>query len=339
MKIVFLKPLMLAVVFAAAGVQAGEALRLGNDPWPPFIIPGAEQGTAEQLVCEALARGGHTCDVTVSEWTAVLERARSGELDGIAAVWKSPERESFLVYSEPYLTNRMVAVTRAGAGFNIDSLDQLSGMRVALVGDFAYGDAIEAARPQMQVFVVDSDLAGMHAVRLGQVHVAIVDELMARRYVDAGRVDEVEIGDGALTYRELYFAASRANPAAEAVVGDFNRGFQAMLADGSVNEILGLDWLVTDLGNDGTLDLVLRPSVSPEELDDPLAPGGAYAYRQKEHLEFAHPAWQSTGAQYQVKGVQHDSLAAALESAYGRQRVCGYERWSAHVVCSETQSR
>jgi polar amino acid transport system substrate-binding protein len=332
--------LMLAtLLLAAVSLQAQDRLDLGNDPWPPFVIEGEEQGTAERLVCEALVRAGWQCGVRVDEWPVVLEKARTGELDGIAAVWKSPERERFLAFSEPYLTNRMIAVTRSGAGFDVDSLEQLSGMRVALVKDFAYGDDIEAARAHMQEFAVDSDLAGMHAVRLGQAHAAIVDELIARRYLEQGRVDEVELGDTALTFRELHFGVSLAHPHAEEIVQAFNRSFQAMLADGSINEILGLDWLIADIGNDGDLDFVLRDSVSPDQLDDPMLPGSAYAYRQKEQLEFAHPGWQGAGVGYQVNGIEHDSLAAALESAYGRKRVCGYERWSRHIVCSETKSQ
>jgi polar amino acid transport system substrate-binding protein len=332
------KVLMIIAFATMSAAQAQVALELGNDPWPPFVVEGSEQGTAERLVCEALVRAGWSCSVRLDEWPEVLAAARSGELDGIAAVWKSPEREDFLAFSEPYLTNRMIAVTRAGAGFNIDSLEQLGGMRVALVNDFAYGEKIEAIRSSVQMYEVDSDLAGMHAVRLEQAHVAIVDELIARRYLDEGRIDEVELGDSALTFRELHFGVSLAHPQAAEIVQAFNRSFQAMLADGTINEILGLDWLVADLGNDGDLDFVLRKSVSPDALDDPLAPGGAFAYRQKEHLELAHPDWRSSGQGYAVDGVEHDSLAAALESAYGRKRVCGYERWSSHIVCSETKT-
>ena len=36
--------------------NAGDALELGNDSWPPFVLQGEDQGTSERLVCEALSR-------------------------------------------------------------------------------------------------------------------------------------------------------------------------------------------------------------------------------------------------------------------------------------------
>ena len=147
------------------------------------------------------------------------------------------------------------------------------------------------------------------------------------------------IGRGARERRELHFAVSRQHPEAEQIIEDFNQRFQAMLEDGTVNEILELDWLITDVGRDGDLDFVLRTSISPNQLADPLSPGGAYAHGQSEHLELAHPDWQKASPGYQVGGVEHDSLSDALESAFGRKRVCGYEQWSSHIVCAETKRR
>ena len=46
--------LFLAMTFAAAA-QAAD-LELGNEPWPPFVLEGKDQCTAEEIVCEALKR-------------------------------------------------------------------------------------------------------------------------------------------------------------------------------------------------------------------------------------------------------------------------------------------
>jgi len=93
-------------------VEAKDLLVLGNDSWPPFIIDGEEQGTAEMLVCQALERSGWTCEVSVNDWDKVLEEARTGAIDGIAAAWRNAEREKYLLFSQPYLTNRIVPVVK-----------------------------------------------------------------------------------------------------------------------------------------------------------------------------------------------------------------------------------
>jgi len=327
------------LVALAFPVQAAESLNLANDPWPPFVIEGEEAGTAEALVCEALRRSGWDCDISVDHWSEVLAGTRSGERDGVVAIWKSEERETYLVFSDPYLTNRMIAITAADSAFRPSSLGDLAGRRVALVADFAYGDEITAARESMDVTEVEDDLAAIQAVQSGQAQAAIIDELIARQMVDDGLAEGVTLSGAALSFRELHFAVSRQHPQAQQIVDDFNQSFQVMLEDGTVNEILEIDWLVTDVGRDGDLDFVLRASISPDQLADPHLPGGVYAPGQSDHLELAHPEWQTASPGYQVGGVEHDSLSAALESAYGRKRMCGYEQWSSHIVCAETKTR
>ena len=102
--------LFLIAISLFSFAEAKDSLRLSNDAWPPFIIKGRERGTAEMLVCQALERSGWPCMVEVKEWETVLNEARIGAIDGIAAAWRDPERETYLLFSEPYLTNRIVPV-------------------------------------------------------------------------------------------------------------------------------------------------------------------------------------------------------------------------------------
>ena len=330
---------ILFIIALAWNARAAEVLNLANDPWPPFIIEGEEQGTAEKLVCQALQRAGWACEIAVDRWQNVLAGARSGALDGIAAVWKSPDREAFLAFSRPYLTNRMVAVTVAGDSFDPDSLPELSGLTVALVADFAYGEEIDQARASMSIIDAEDDLAAIRLVQSGKARAAIIDELIARQLVEEGEAEGLELGSRALTFRELHFAVSKQHPSALEIIDDFNRSFQSMLEDGTVNEVLGIDWLVTDVGLDGDLDFVMRRSVSPDRLADPSLRGSVYAHDQSDYAELAGPEWQTSQPGYQVDGVEHDSLSAALESAFGRKKICGYEQWSSHIICTESRNR
>ncbi len=66
---------------------------------------------------------------------------------------------------------------------------------------------------------------------------------------------------------------SRQHPRAEQIISDFHHHYEIMLKDGVVNEILDVDWLATDIGNDGKLDLVLRSGVSFDDLGTPNQQG------------------------------------------------------------------
>ena len=64
-----------------------------------------------------------------------------------------------LLFSEPYLENRLVLVGRKGADVAAPTLATLGGRRIALVDGYSYGEDVEKSGP---TFVrVKSDEAGL----------------------------------------------------------------------------------------------------------------------------------------------------------------------------------
>ena len=104
------------VLFASTGVCSEEMpkLHLASDTWPPFTDAAGETRLAIDLVSAALERAGIRADTTIVEWTDVTAGIRDGRFDGSAAMWRSPERDEYLLFSEPYLENRLVLVGKKG---------------------------------------------------------------------------------------------------------------------------------------------------------------------------------------------------------------------------------
>jgi polar amino acid transport system substrate-binding protein len=314
--------------------QAEDSLQLGNDPWPPFVIKGEEQGIAEELVCEALTRAGWSCSVAVDDWQSVLSKANAGFLDGIAGAWPTSEREVYLLFSRAYLTNRIVPVMRANDPARINSIADLTGRRVALASGYAYGEEITRARLTFQSVRVSGDAAAFNALESRRADVALVDELIAREFVNSPEGAEYAIGDAVLVFRTLHFAMSRQHPDAEAIVTAFNHSFEQMLQDGSINRILNIDWLATDLGQDGELDLVLRSGADIDTLAVPGGSGSTYALGQTEYKMMKQSGFDYGEANYRVDGVEHESMDSAISDTYSKKKVCGYDQWRAAIVCN-----
>ena len=57
------------------------------------------------------------------------------------------ERERALLFSEPYLENRLILVARRGSDVSAATLAALKGQTVALVEGYAYGDGFDTAGP------------------------------------------------------------------------------------------------------------------------------------------------------------------------------------------------
>jgi polar amino acid transport system substrate-binding protein len=315
--------------------EANDPLVLSNDAWPPFIIEGSEQGTAEKLVCQALERSGWPCTVKVNDWEIVLNEARIGAIDGIAAAWRNPDRETYLLFSEPYLANRIVPVVNRKSPAVIKSLTDLSGLQVAMVKDYAYGDEISAMATNFEVVEAKNSLEALKLVRSGKADTALIDELVANSELDKSMNEDLVVVDVVLAFRDLHFAVSRQHPLAEVIISDFQRAYKLMLTDGTVNEILNVDWLATDFGQAGKLDVVMRRGVSLDDLAHPSDDGSVYALEDSEYQIIRQRDFNPSRANYQVEGKSYSSLQTALDEVFGKDAVCKHKNFTSEFDCTD----
>lgn len=325
--------LVLAILCLSSMAMASDSLLLSNDAWPPFIIEGEQQGTAEALVCQALERSGRSCSVQVNDWEDVLKGARSGAIDGIAAAWRNSERETFLLFSEPYLTNRIVPVIDANRPVEIKAVSDLAGLRVAMVTDYAYGDEIEAKATRFEVIKSKNAKQAIEAVRNGGANVALVDELVARDLL-GDEISGVVATSTVLAFRSLHFAVSKQHPDAEQILADFHQAYELMLADGSVNEILNVDWLATDFGHAGSVKVVMRSGISLDDLSHPSNEGSVYALEKSEYQIMRDPNVDPSRVKYQVDGNSYSSLQIAINDVFGKNTACQHKEFSSEFDCT-----
>jgi polar amino acid transport system substrate-binding protein len=331
--------LILIAISLFSIAEAKNPLLLSNDAWPPFIINGSEQGTAEMLVCEALERSGWPCTVEVKDWETVLNEARIGATDGIAAAWRDAERETYLLFSEPYLTNRIVPVVNGKNPIAIKSIEDLAGLRVAMVSDYAYGDEIMAMASKFEVIQAKNSRDAIKYVRNGKADTALVDELVARDLEYETPMGELVVLDAVLAFRGLHLAISRHHPLAQVIIDDFQRAYKAMLEDGTVNKILDVDWLATDFGQSGQVDMVMRSGVSLDDLSNPTADGSVYALEDSEYQIIRQRNFDPSRTNYQVEGKSYSSLQSALDEVFGKDAVCKHNNFTSTLDCSDLFKR
>lgn len=255
---------MLAAALALASFARTPAetsrLRLASDTWPPFTNVAGKTRLAIDLVHEGLRRAGVAEETTIVPWKDVTAGLGDGRFDGSAAIWRSPEREKFLLFSKPYLENRLVLVGAKGSDVRAPRLDALAGKRVAVVEQYAYGDAVEGAKGPTLV-QGQSDQENLTKLLAGDVDYMLVDDLLIRylvkqQYEEAQK--RLEIGTTPLVLRTLHLAVRRDLTEAKAIVDGFNAQIDKMLADGTYNVILQLDWIRADVDQDGQPELVAR---------------------------------------------------------------------------------
>ena len=221
---------------------------------------------------------------------------RSSKLDGSAALWHSPERETFLLYSRPYLENRLVLVGRRGSLMTATSFSDLNNKRVALVGSYAYGETVENAEgPQFVEGYSDGD--NIKSLLRGEVDYVLADELLVHHLVrsDPEKAEQIlRIGRTPLLRRSLHFAIRRDLPGAKEIMDRFNGQIGEMLADGTYNRILQVESIRVDVDGDGTPELVLggkRAERSP--------PKGGYELFEGDSRDRREPRYIIEGKTYE----------------------------------------
>ena len=257
----------LAVLLAAgAGSLATSAqttqttsLRLVSTAWAPFTNEAGKPRFALDLVEEGLRRGNIKTTTTIVDAAQFTSALLTGPYEGSAAAWRDAERDKALVFSKPYLENRLILVGRRGSDVAAATLTALAGKRVAIVGGYSYGDLIDTAGPTFVRSLSEED--SLSQLLGSKVDYTLMDELVVQYILlnhPAEAKSRLQLGTKPLITRQLYLAVRRSVPDAAAIVDGFNAQVRSMIADGTYHRLLQVDWITADVDGDGTAEYVAR---------------------------------------------------------------------------------
>ena len=264
--------LLIAALPIAASAQERQ-LELGSTPWSPFTNAQGEPRFALDLVEEALIRIGVFANIVIVAEGTLTPLLLSGEFDGSAALWRDTERERVLLYSQPYLENRLILVGRHGSDVSASTLDDLAGKRVALVAGYAYGESVEAA---VGPIFVDSHSPEDSVAKLlnGEADYTLMDELVVQHLVNNHAEDarsQLAFGATPMSTRSLHLAIRRSLPEAHSIISRFNTEVADMIVDGTYHRLLRIHWIFADIDGDG-----LREHVPHDDRAGLLPPERSY---------------------------------------------------------------
>src|SRR6188768_1901409 len=97
-------------------------LKLVSTAWTPFTNAPGQPRFALDLVEAALGRLGRTATTSIVAPAAYTRELLTGAYEGSAAAWKDDQRERVLLFSAPYLENRLVLIGRHGADVSAKAL-------------------------------------------------------------------------------------------------------------------------------------------------------------------------------------------------------------------------
>ncbi|MET0792385.1 MAG: transporter substrate-binding domain-containing protein [Polyangiaceae bacterium] len=251
-------------------------LHLVSTQWPPFTDVEGKDRVAFSLVHGALERAGYRSETEVLPSATYADALRNSKYDGSPATWHSKEREQYLLYSKPYLENRLVLVGRAGSDVSAKAFSDLKGKRIGIQEGFAYGEVLDEAKDP--IFVRNPSLTeSFQALSKGEVDYVLIDVLVLQYLFDqdAARAKQLfAVGEHTLISRTLHLTVRKDFPKAQIVIDRFDQEIAKMMRDGSYNRLLEVTWVEVDVDSDGVNELVLAGSaagkIAPEHGYQPL---------------------------------------------------------------------
>jgi polar amino acid transport system substrate-binding protein len=247
-----------SVETANKAAPSGVQLHLASSVWAPFTDVDGKPHVALDVVHEALHRSNVGFDTKILDFADAIEGIREARFDGSEALWKTAEREKFLLYSDAYLENRLVLLARVGTDVSAKKLADLAGKKVGLVRSYAYGPEVDGVSGVDFARNADEP-TNLKALLKGELDYILVDELVVHRLF-ADQKEKAELlltaGQTPILIRGLHFGLRKDLPGAAEIIASFNQAILALARDGTYNHLLGVNWIAADTDQDGNPELV-----------------------------------------------------------------------------------
>ncbi|WMS43240.1 transporter substrate-binding domain-containing protein [Acuticoccus sp. MNP-M23] len=160
-------------------MAANPSLTIGvvadNEPYS-FFRNGQIMGWTIDVIRRIEARSGLEIDIRLGAWPEVYGRFRSGDLDIIADISKTPERSSFIDFTDAYHLRRTVLFHNIDNPLDqLDDLGALATKRIGIIKDIYYADVLTEAG--IEPIPYDTYRELMAALAFGWIDTALAPKL------------------------------------------------------------------------------------------------------------------------------------------------------------------
>jgi PAS domain S-box-containing protein len=229
--------------------QHDRQIRIGITVIPPQVIRvnGGHQGLSIDYINMMEKKLGCSFKlVPFSTWNEVIQAARSRRIDMIFAAQKTPERQSYLLFSESYIELPNIILVRKDRR-GASSLEAMKGWRVAVSEGSAVHEYLKREYVYLDLRPVQDELTGLMKVSLGEVDAMVVEVSRASYYIEKEGILNLRVaGDTGLIYR-LCFAVRSDWPELRGIL---DKGLASMTTE--ERRDIGRRWII--VGGKSILD-------------------------------------------------------------------------------------
>ena len=172
-------------------------IRLGADAdWAPYEFidsSGKQQGISADIIKLIEQRIGIKFKLTRQDsWSETMGKIKNHEIDLLAAVIKTPDREKYLKYTESYFKPLQGIYTKK-SNTDITSLKDLSGKTVAVEKQYYSHETLAKEHPYIKLIPVDTTLDALKAVFYGKADAYIGSQGAANWVAEKNGLNNIKV--------------------------------------------------------------------------------------------------------------------------------------------------
>ncbi len=203
-------------------VKSRKTISIAPDPRFPPIEEIDAQGTYRGLAADYVRLietklGIRFSVVDLKSWDAVLEAARTRQVDLLPAAANTARREEFLLFASPHLILPGAIIARSNMPGDL-SLTDLYGKKVAIVSGYVWQELIEADHPAIQVVPVENLGAALNMVSFGAVDAVIEALPVVIDVIQKAGIGNLRVAGETGLFTRLSFATRKDWPLLSSVI-------------------------------------------------------------------------------------------------------------------------
>lgn len=170
--------------------------------YPPYLFldsKGNQSGLAHDYLLLLEAKlGVNFSQKQFTNLDEIFSKARSGEVQIVNAVTKTPARSEFLSFTEPFISVPNVIIVRKDRPGVVHEKD-LAGLKVSLVKSYAITEYLSKTVTSIVADIVPNDLTAILNVSFGQSDAAVIDLATASYLISQKGITNLRMG-GEVSY-------------------------------------------------------------------------------------------------------------------------------------------
>jgi len=212
------------------------------NPWPPFIDPqNQEEGLSMAIIRAAYKKSGFKVKLIYMPWSRAEIWVKSGKFDILPDTWLSEKRKAYLLYSNPYATNRIKFIKKKGDKFKFHGLNSLEGKKIGTIRGYQYDNEFMNSN----LFVREETSSFIQNIRKlihRRLDLVIADEIVAKVYITKkypSLLNYIDFTEKALAEKKLYVTCGKKNKNSKTIIESFNNGLKFIKENGTYGKIMG----------------------------------------------------------------------------------------------------